>query len=921
MCAMIPLTLPASDARQSSPTVGRPRVLQVAYACVPDRGSEPGTGWNHAVEAAKEFDVWVICEGNASETEISSYFKRHDSVPSLHFEFLPESLLESTLKKIPGIEYLAYRLWNRRAGRLAKRLHEEHDFALVHQVTFTGFREPGYLWQLDAPFVWGPIGGAQNYPWRFLGKGGVHAILKEGGRSILNTLQMWFSPRVRLAAQRATCLLTATTTNYRTMVAAHGVTPTMFPDTGVRSLSDAPSRQPSHKSLRMLWCGVLSPHKALHLLIEALGQLPDDLPWELHVVGSGPLQPKWERLARTHGVNDHISWLGWVPHREALSQFAWADVFVFTSLRDTTGTVLPEALAAGLPIVCLDHQGAADVVDDSCGIKVAVTRPKKVIADLSRAIERLSREPETRKALARGASRRAKHYLWPEQGKRMAEVYRGVIADSNGSQPGDAEAEATPATEQVDETSPPHRIPEMTTSSDERQTPGRGGGSSAGLAPEDNERRPDESQQGRLGRLWRSSGQTGFLGLVDQAVVSAVRFATTVAVGRICGATELGAYTLAFSLMLVLMNVQDSAVLGPFVIYSNRLKGEAKSRYAGSVLCQALILIAIAALALAGVAAAFAVTSADSALTTTVSMLAVAIPFVLLHQFGRRFALAELDMRTVILLDLLATAVQVCGFVLLALTGGFSAAAVYAVLGLACALPGIGWLLLRRQSFLIRKRQVPADLKRNWRVGRWMLASQLTATLSGFAGAWLLALLLSVEMAGIYGACVSIVCLTNPVLLGLGNVLMPRTARAFGEGGHAEVRRVSRESMALLGSLTAIGTAILAVFGHSILAILFGSHFAEYHLVITVLALGMLLNAVAMAATHALLALERSDLTFVAQFIGAGVTCLSSLLFIAYWGIYGAAFAAFLGTALTATFVIAWRKVLTAPDRVARRRP
>ena len=420
-----------STTEDSDGSHSRARILLVAYSCIPERGSEPGTGWNHAVEAAKNFDTWVICEGDASEPEIRAYFERHDPIAGLHFEYLAESLLERLLKWVPGAKYLAFGLWNCRAGRLARRLHEKYGFDLVHQVTFTGFREPGYLWKLDATFVWGPIGGAQNYPWRFLAKGGPYALLKEGGRGIINILQMRYSPRVRRAARRATLLLAATTTNRRAIIAAHGVTPVLFPDTGVRQLCEVSSASRTSGTLRILWCGVLSPHKALHLLIEALGAVPDDVAWELHVVGDGPFRAKWQRLAKTWGVDDRISWLGWIPHRESLTQYTWADIFVFTSLRDTTGTVLPEALAAGLPIVCLDHQGAADVVDASCGIKIAVTRPNEVIAGLRQAIEGLSREPETRERLGRGASRRAEDYLWPELGKRMAKMYRRVIAESN----------------------------------------------------------------------------------------------------------------------------------------------------------------------------------------------------------------------------------------------------------------------------------------------------------------------------------------------------------------------------------------------------------------------------------------------------------------------------------------------------------
>jgi len=100
----------------------RPRIFVSAYSCIPERGSEPGTGWNHAVEAAKDSDTWVTCEGNASEPEINAYFKRHGQIASLHFEYLGHSFLERMRIRLPGAKYLAYYRWNRRAGRC---LHDE----------------------------------------------------------------------------------------------------------------------------------------------------------------------------------------------------------------------------------------------------------------------------------------------------------------------------------------------------------------------------------------------------------------------------------------------------------------------------------------------------------------------------------------------------------------------------------------------------------------------------------------------------------------------------------------------------------------------------------------------------------------------------------------------------------------------------
>src|SRR5207302_8732370 len=128
------------------------------------------------------------------------------------------------------------------------------------------------------------------------------------------------------------------------------------------------------------------------------------------VLGQGPLQRPWQRLAARRGVADRIQWMGWLPHAEALRQYEWADVLAFTSLRDTSGNVVLEALAAGVPVICLDHQGVHDIVTPACGIKVPVTTPRQVIAGLGQAVMALARDPKLGERLSEGARERAGDY-------------------------------------------------------------------------------------------------------------------------------------------------------------------------------------------------------------------------------------------------------------------------------------------------------------------------------------------------------------------------------------------------------------------------------------------------------------------------------------------------------------------------------
>jgi glycosyltransferase involved in cell wall biosynthesis len=413
---------------ETSRTKPRARALLLAYCCSPYHGSEDGAGWNRALGAARYCDTWVICEEKKFAPSIRRYLSEHGPLPGLEFVFVPERFWAPLLWRIPGAGYLSFNWWHRRALRVAERLHAQHRFDLVHQVNGIGFREPGYLWKLDAPFIWGPVGGTQNYPWRFLLQAGVRVAVSEGVRNICNWLQLRLSWRVRRAARKSVAVLTANSTGQRDFHRAYGIRPLLMLDAGIRAVSaDVPPTPDPDQPLRILWAGGLWPRKALQLLLHALARLPHHVGYELRILGDGSLRKKWQRLATVLKVEHNCRWIGWVPFEEIAKQYRSADVFIFTSLRDTSGNVMLEALAAGVPVVCLDHQGAHDIVTPECGIKIPVQNPRQVVDDLARAIVRLAQAPAERRRLSRGALERAREYLWSQQAEHMAALYEEVL--------------------------------------------------------------------------------------------------------------------------------------------------------------------------------------------------------------------------------------------------------------------------------------------------------------------------------------------------------------------------------------------------------------------------------------------------------------------------------------------------------------
>lgn len=405
-------------------------MLLGAYACQPGRGSEPGVGWNRALQAARFCDTWVLVSDDPYGQAIRRHVEARGPIEGLEFVPIAHSAPGRAMRRVPGLMYLSYHLWQHAAYRAARRLHERIGFDLAHQVTFCGYREPGLLWKLDVPFLWGPIGGTQNYPERFLGVSGWRGALGEGMRNVLNTLQLRSSLTVRRALARAAVVLAANTTVRDDLARVHGVTPTVQLETGLRQVAgQVRPLSPTGTPLRVLWAGEVQPWKALPLLLRALALLPADAPVEVRILGKGPQERCCRRLAERLGVAHRLTWLGWLPHPEALAQYDWSDVLAFTSLRDTSGNVVLEALAAGVPVVCLDHQGVRDMVTPACGVKLPVTTPARVAADLAAALQRLGTDRDLRQRLAAGALERARHYLWDSQGQRMLAIYRQVLGE------------------------------------------------------------------------------------------------------------------------------------------------------------------------------------------------------------------------------------------------------------------------------------------------------------------------------------------------------------------------------------------------------------------------------------------------------------------------------------------------------------
>jgi glycosyltransferase involved in cell wall biosynthesis len=121
-----------------------------------------------------------------------------------------------------------------------------------------------------------------------------------------------------------------------------------------------------------------------------------------------------------------------VPQTDMAALFAQSGALLFTSLQDAFGSVVIDAMAAGLPVLCLNHQGVGTMVPDAAAIKAPVHSPKAAIAGLADGTRRLLADPALRRAMGAAARAHACTETWPERTRRMNDLYFRCLELSHG---------------------------------------------------------------------------------------------------------------------------------------------------------------------------------------------------------------------------------------------------------------------------------------------------------------------------------------------------------------------------------------------------------------------------------------------------------------------------------------------------------
>ena len=367
-------------------------------------------GWKAATALSKKHEVHVLA--STSERQAVERALATGEHPGLSFTYFGKDAPYHENRLVARLQSWArYLAWTQQSLEIARALTAQQPFHIAHHVTYSSWRVPSPLWRLDLPLIWGPVGGAAEYPSHLLGKLATRSAIYELMRRLSNR-QATRSSALRHCAQNSAAVIASNKETFDKLLALrcrsngmHLLFPTFFTDQQVAMFRCDPRDKPPADPIRLFAGGNIIGSKGLVFALEALQIAAQrGIKWRLVVGGYGPEVPFLKKRARALGIEDWVEFHMGFSGAEYSSKLKESHVFILPSFRENAGITMLEAMLAGCVPVIVDASAQAGVVNDSCGFKIPVGKAADISKGLASAVCLLTEQPQLRIEMGRTAS-------------------------------------------------------------------------------------------------------------------------------------------------------------------------------------------------------------------------------------------------------------------------------------------------------------------------------------------------------------------------------------------------------------------------------------------------------------------------------------------------------------------------------------
>ena len=178
-----------------------------------------------------------------------------------------------------------------------------------------------------------------------------------------------------------------------------------------------------------LTVGFFVPEKRIEMAIKTLGQLHRDgiTNTVLLIIGRGPLEQSFRRMIREEKLSNAVKIIGAVPPQDMSKFYSITDILIHPSIVDSLSMVCLEAMSYAIPVICTSKIGLVEYVHQGHD---AIVVPPDDLVSLYQAVLELVRNPSRRRAIGQRARNTANTLSWNMILPKIERVYEEVIETS-----------------------------------------------------------------------------------------------------------------------------------------------------------------------------------------------------------------------------------------------------------------------------------------------------------------------------------------------------------------------------------------------------------------------------------------------------------------------------------------------------------
>lgn len=396
-------------------------LLVSAYACEPLKGSEPAVGWQWVLALARRNKVYVITRAN-NQRVIEQHIPADVKQNLFFYYYDTPDFIKNLKKKDKGL-YFYNICWQIGLLKVAKEILKSVHIDYAIHLTFGSMWMPTFLPLLNVPFIWGPMGGGECVPKSFISVLPIRQRIVQIFRYLLNATAI-LNPFIILPCWKAKSILARTPNTLNVIPHPFKHKARVLLETAMDdSIFNWEKQTNSEDVVRLFISARLISIKNIPTAIRSLKYIQTDKKWSLTIIGSGPDLKLINSEIEKQGYKN-IEIIPFMPREEALKKISESDIFIFPSLKEGGTWALMEAMAMGLPVICVNWAGMAVETDKNTAIQLEVTNPKQMEIDMGKAISQLINSPELRYKLGGNARERIKNvFSWENKALFMESLF------------------------------------------------------------------------------------------------------------------------------------------------------------------------------------------------------------------------------------------------------------------------------------------------------------------------------------------------------------------------------------------------------------------------------------------------------------------------------------------------------------------